>query len=81
MVSDMFERAHKDGEDAAQVMRERDELRRWDAESHQWILILQGEFEKEKGLKLVIQEKVITLEVKAHQDAMVAERLCKEGDD
>jgi DNA-binding PucR family transcriptional regulator len=54
MVLDMFERARKDGEDAAQVMRERDELRRRDAESHQWMLILQGELEKEKGLKLVI---------------------------
>jgi hypothetical protein len=69
MASDLFERACKDGEDAAQVMRERDELRRRDAESHQQILILQGELEKEKGLKLAIQEKVIALAAKAHQDA------------
>jgi hypothetical protein len=81
MVLDLFERARKDGEDAAQVMRERDELCRWDAESHQRILILQGELEKEKGLKLAIQEKVVVLEAKAHQDAMVVERLRKERDD
>jgi histidinol dehydrogenase len=28
MVSDLFERVRKDGRDAVQVMRERDELRR-----------------------------------------------------
>jgi hypothetical protein len=33
MVSDLSERAHKDGEDAAQTMRECDELRQRDAES------------------------------------------------
>jgi hypothetical protein len=81
MVSDLFERACKDGEDTAQTMRERDELRQWDAESYQQILNLQGELEKEKGLKLVAQEKIATLEAKARQDAMVAERLCQEQDD
>jgi hypothetical protein len=34
MVSDLSERVCKDGEDALQVMRECDELHRWDAESH-----------------------------------------------
>jgi hypothetical protein len=53
MVSDLSKRARKDGEDTAQVMRECDELRRWDAESHQQIFNLQGKLKKEKGLKLV----------------------------
>jgi predicted Fe-Mo cluster-binding NifX family protein len=35
MVSDLSERACKDGEDAAQAVRERDELHRWDVESRQ----------------------------------------------
>jgi hypothetical protein len=52
IVLDLSERARKDGEDAAQAVRERDELRRWDAESRQQILNLQGKLKKEKGLKL-----------------------------
>jgi hypothetical protein len=35
MVSDLSDRVRKDGEDATQVVREHDELRRWDVESHQ----------------------------------------------
>jgi hypothetical protein len=35
MVSNLFERVRKDGEDAVQVMRECDELRRRDAKSRQ----------------------------------------------
>jgi 2-keto-3-deoxy-L-rhamnonate aldolase RhmA len=35
MVSDLSERARKDGKDAVQVVRERDKLHRRDAESHQ----------------------------------------------
>jgi hypothetical protein len=80
MVSDLSERARKDGEDVTQVVRECDELRRRDAESHQQILNLQAELKKEKGLKLAVQEKVTALEAKAHQDTTVAERLCKEQD-
>jgi hypothetical protein len=40
MVLDLFERACMDGEDAAQAMREHDELRLWDTESCQQILNL-----------------------------------------
>jgi hypothetical protein len=40
MVSDLFERAHKDDEDATQTVRERDELHQRDAESRQQILNL-----------------------------------------
>jgi hypothetical protein len=68
----LSERARKDGEEAAQVKNERDELRLRDAEACQWILDLQRELEK---------EKVTALEAKAHQDAMVAERLRMERDD
>jgi hypothetical protein len=35
MVLDLSKRARKDGDDTVQVVRERDELRRRDAESHQ----------------------------------------------
>jgi hypothetical protein len=52
MVLDLSERARKDGEDVAQTMRDHDELHRWDSESRQQILNLQGELQKEKGLKL-----------------------------
>jgi hypothetical protein len=81
MVLNLSERARKDGEDVAQAVRERDELRRRDAESRQQILNLQGELEKEKGLKLAGQEKVTALEAKARQDAMVVEWFRKERDD
>jgi hypothetical protein len=64
-----------------QVVRERDELHQRDAEADQQILNLQGELEKDKGLKLATQEKVTKMEAKARQDAMVAERLHKERDD
>jgi ABC-type transporter Mla MlaB component len=62
-------------------MRERDELRQRDAEAHQHILNLQGDLEREKGLKLATQEKVAALKMRAHQDATVAERLHQERDD
>jgi hypothetical protein len=81
MVLDLFERARKDGEDTMQAVREHDELHQWDGKSCQWILNLQGKLEKERGLKLVAQEKVTALEAKARQDVAVVERLCKERDD
>jgi hypothetical protein len=65
MVSDLSERAHKDGVEATEVMRERNKLRRWDAKVHQQILELQGELKKEKRLKLATEEKVVALEAKA----------------
>jgi hypothetical protein len=52
MVSNLSERACKDGEEAAQVKNERDELCQRDVEACQWILDLQRELEKEKGLTL-----------------------------
>jgi chromosome segregation ATPase len=81
LVSNLSERARKDGEEAAQVKKERDELCQRDTEARQQILNLQGKLEKEKGLKLAAEEKVTTLEAKARQDATVAERLRKERDD
>jgi hypothetical protein len=52
MVSNLSERACKDGEEAAQVKNEHDELCQRDVEACQWILDLQRELEKEKGLTL-----------------------------
>ena len=42
----------KDDEEAARVRKEWDELLQRDAETHQWILDLLGEVEKERDLKL-----------------------------
>jgi hypothetical protein len=42
MVSDLSERARKDGEEAAQVKNERDELRQRDAEAHHRSLTSKG---------------------------------------
>jgi hypothetical protein len=53
MVSDLSERARKDGEEATQVKNKRDKLHQQDAKACQWILDLQRELEKEKGLTLV----------------------------
>jgi hypothetical protein len=53
MVSDVSERARKDGEEATQVKNKRDKLHQQDAKACQWILDLQRELEKEKGLTLV----------------------------
>jgi hypothetical protein len=52
MALDLSERVCKDGEEVVQVVRERGELHQRDAEAGQQILNLQGELEKEKGLKL-----------------------------
>jgi hypothetical protein len=35
MVSDLSERAHKDGEEVMEVVKEHDEMHRWDAEVRQ----------------------------------------------
>jgi hypothetical protein len=65
MVSDLSKKPRRDGEEAAQVQKDRDELRQRDAKARQQIPNLQSELEKEKGLTLVAQEKVSALEVKA----------------
>ena len=52
-----------------------------DAKTRQRILDLLGEVEKERDLKLGVEEKLIALEKMANLDAMVVARMRKEGDE
>jgi len=74
-------RSRKDDQEATRVRKERDELRQKDAETHQRILDLLGEVEKERDLKLGAVEKLATLEKRASLDAAVVARLRKEQDE
>ena len=74
-------RAWQDEEEVTRVRRERDELLERDAETHQWILDLLAEAEKERELKLVAEEKLAALERKVSLDAEAVTRLCKERDE
>ena len=71
-------RVRQDVEEAARVKRERDELLQRDAKTHQQILNLLAEAEKERELKLVAEEKLVALEQRASLDAEAVARLCKE---
>ena len=74
-------RSRKDDKEAIRVMKERDELLQKDAETHQRILDLLGEVEKERDLKLGAKEKLVAQEKRASLDAMVVTQLCKEWDE
>ena len=71
-------RVRQDEEEVARVRREQDELLQRDAETHQWILDLLANAEKEQELKLAVEEKLAALERRASQDAEAVARLCKE---
>ena len=74
-------RSQKDEEEAARVRKERDELLQRDTETHQRILDLLGEVEKERDLKLGAKKKLTALEKRVSLDAAVVARLCKERDE
>ena len=74
-------RLWKDDEEAARVRKERDELLQRDAETHQRILDLLSEVEKERDLRLEAKEKLVALEKRASLDAMAIARLHKERDE
>ena len=74
-------RSRKDDEEATRVRKERDEFPQKDAETHQRILDLLGEVEKERDLKLGAKEKLMTLEKRASLDATTVARLRKEQDE
>ena len=74
-------RSWKDDEEATRVRKERDELLQKDAETHQQILDLLGEVEKERDLKLGAEEKLVALEKRMSLDAAVVARLHKERDE
>ena len=74
-------RAWQDEEEVTRVRRERDELLERDAETHQWILDLLAEAEKERELKPVAEETLVALERRESLDAEAVARLCKERDE
>jgi len=74
-------RSQKDDEEATRVRKERDELLQKDAETRQRILDLLGEVEKERDLKLGVEEKLAALEKRVSLDATAVTRLCKERDE
>ena len=84
-VKTMFEAlsatSRRDDKEAAKVRKEQDELLQKDAETHQWILNLLAEVEKEQELKLGAKEKLVALEKKANLDAATVTRLRKERDE
>ena len=74
-------RLQKDDEEATRVRKEQDELLQKDVETHQRIIDLLDEVEKERDLKLGAEEKLATLEKRASLDATVIARLRKEQDE
>ena len=74
-------RSWRDDKDAAKVRKERDELLQKDIEARQNILDLLVEVEKERELKLGAEERLMALEKRASQDAVVAAWLHKEWDE
>ena len=74
-------RSHKDDEEADRVRKEWDELLQKDAETHQRILDLLGEVEKERDLKMGAEEKLTALGKRVILDAAVVTQLCKEQDE
>ena len=71
-------RVRQDEEEATRVRREQDQLLQRDAETHQWILDLLAKAEKERELKLVVEEKLAALERRVSQDVEAGARLRKE---
>jgi uncharacterized coiled-coil DUF342 family protein len=79
-VTDLSKRSCKHDEEATWIKKERDKLLQRDDEAHQGILDLLGEVEKERDLKLGVEEKLMALETRAPQDATTIEWLRKERD-
>ena len=68
---ELSERARQDQEEAARVRKERDELLQRDAETHQGIIDLLAEAEKERDLRLEGEERSAALEQRVKLDAEV----------
>ena len=77
----LLARSRRDNEEATKVGKEQFELLQKDAEAHQKILDLLVEVEKERELKLGVEEKLMALEKRVSLDAEVVARLCKERDE
>ena len=78
---DLSTRSQSDDEEATKVRKEQDELLQKDAETHQRILDLLAEVEKERELKLDAEGKLATLEKRASLDEAAVARLRKEWDE
>ena len=65
---ELSERVQLDQEEAAGVQKEWDELLQRDAETHQWIIDLMAEAEREHDLRLVVEEMSAALEQRAKLD-------------
>jgi len=74
-------RSRRYDEEAAKVRKEWNELLQKDIETHQGILDLLVEVEKERELKLGVEEKLMALEKRASLDAAAVTRLHKEQDE
>ena len=77
----LLARSRRDNEEATKVRKEWDELLQKDVETHQQILDLLAEVEKERELKLAAEEKLAALENKASLDALAVAQLHKERDE
>ena len=75
---ELSERARRNQEEATRVWKEWDELLQRDAETHQWIIDLLAEAEKERDLRQVAEERSVALEQRAKLDTKTVARLCKE---
>ena len=78
---ELSERARWDQEEATRMRKERDELLQWDAETHQWIIDLLAEAEKEWDLRLEDKERSSALEQRVKLDTEAVARLRKESDE
>ena len=74
-------RSWRDDEEATKVRKGWDELLQKDVETHQWILNLLAEVDKEWELKLGVEEKLIALEKKVSLDVAAVTWLYKERDE
>ena len=74
-------RAQQDTEEVTSVQKQRDKLLQWDAETHQQIIDLMAEAKRERGLRLVAEERSMALEQRAKLDAETVTQLHGECDE
>jgi uncharacterized membrane-anchored protein YjiN (DUF445 family) len=65
MALEQLERSRKDEEEAVAIRKEQDELLKRDVVTHQRILELLDEVQRERDQKLVVEERLTTSETKA----------------
>ena len=78
---ELSKRARRDQEEDARVWKEWDELLQRDAETHQRIIDLLAEAEKERDLRLGAKERSMALEQRVKLDTEAVARLRKESDE